>query len=171
MAIPKAEVQRASDVSPEIAELIQQATEREFGSDPLLYAEPEWYVLGFLEGVLVARVGLLERTVTVAKKSLCSGGVCSVVTEPEYRSRGIASALMGEAVAFLEDQLKLPFGLLTCKPRLEPLYARLGWRTVDGPTVFIQEDGTHSCGGLTMVFECAGRPWPEGRIDLCGLPW
>jgi aminoglycoside 2'-N-acetyltransferase I len=171
MVTPKAEVKRASDLSPEIAKLIRRATEREFGSDPLVYAEPGWYVLGFLEEMLVARVGVLERTITLAKKPLRIGGVCSVVTEPEYRHRGIASTLMGEAVVFLREQRKLPFGLLTCKPRLEPLYARLGWRTVDGSTVFIQEDGMHSCGGLTMVFECAGRSWPEGKINLCGLPW
>lgn len=171
MTISKTEIRATGSLSQNLLEALQKATQREFGSDPLTYAEPEWYVLGFIQGLLVARVGMLSRTITVANESLCVGGVCSVVTEPEYRSCGIASALMRKAVVFLKDQLELPFLLLTCKPRLEPLYNRLGWRSVDGPTVFIQEDGVHSCGGLTMVFECAGKPWPEGKIDLCGLPW
>lgn len=171
MTTPRVAITPVSDLSPEVAEKLRGMTEREFGTDPMIYAEPQWYVLGFLEGELVSRVGILRRTVSVGEKPLHIGGVCTIVTEPEYRGRGIASSLVGNAVMFLRDQLQLDFGLLTCKPRLEGLYARLGWRTVEGPTVFDQPSGMRSCGGLTMVIECGGRPWPKGKIDLCGLPW
>jgi len=171
MATLKTEIKMASELSPELANSIQMAADREFRNDPLVYAAPEWYVLGFLEGALTARVGVLQRTITVGPTPLRIGGICSVVTEAENRRRGIACALMGKAASFLKDELRLPFGLLTCKPRLETFYAKLGWRTVAGPTVFAQADGVRSCGGLTMIVECGGRPWPEGKIDLCGLPW
>ena len=60
MATPKTEIKMASELSPELASSIQRATDREFGDDPLVYAAPEWYVLGFLEGTLTARVGVLQ---------------------------------------------------------------------------------------------------------------
>lgn len=171
MSKTKTEIKVASELLPEIAYSIGRATEREFGNDPLVYASPELYVLGFLEGVLAARVGILQRTITVEHIPLRIGGICSVVTEPEYRCRGIAYRLMGEAVSYLKDELRLPFGLLTCKPRLETFYTRLGWQTVASPTVFAQADGVRSCGGLTMIIECDGKHWPDGKVDLCGLPW
>lgn len=168
---PRVAITPVSDLSPDVAEKLRAMTEREFGLDPMVYADPQWYVLGFLGRELVSRVGILRRTISVGEKPLHIGGICTVVTELAYCRRGIASYLMGRAVMFLRDQLHLPFALLTCKPRLEHLYARLGWRSVEGPTVFDQPSGMRSCGGLTMVIECGGRPWPKGRIDLCGLPW
>lgn len=156
---------------PDVAYSIGRATEREFGNDPLVYAAAELYVLSFLEGVLAARVGILQRTITIEQVPFRIGGICSVVTEPEYRRRGIAYQLMDEAVSYLKDELRLPFGLLTCKPRLETFYNRLGWQTITGPTVFAQPDGFRSCGGLTMIIKCDEKHWPNGKVDLCGFPW
>jgi GNAT superfamily N-acetyltransferase len=167
----KIEVCTASELSPELAGSIQRRNDREFGSDPLVYDDPEWYILGHLSGKLATHVGVLQRTITVGRASLLIAGVCYLVTEPEYRGRGFASVVMSEAVAFVKNKLGLAFGLLTCKTRLESLYAKTGWRTVVGPTVFAQADSVRNCGGLTMVNECGETSWPEGKIDLCGLPW
>jgi predicted acetyltransferase len=127
--------------------------------------------MGILDGNLVGRIGILQRTISVGQELLPVAGICGVVTISEYRGRGIASALLGESVAFIKRRLGLPFALLTCNLRLEVFYQRLGWKTVCGPTIFTQPGGVRTCGGLTMIVECETRPWPEGAIDLCGLPW
>lgn len=165
------EIKTENDLSQERKVALDQMFDREFGRHTLIYALPRWHAMGILDGSLVGRVSILERMISVGQKLLRVGGICGVVTVPEYRGRGIASALLGESVAFIKRRLDLPFALLTCNSRLEVFYQRLGWKTVCGPTIFTQPGGVRTCGGLTMIVECETRPWPEGAIDLCGLPW
>jgi GNAT superfamily N-acetyltransferase len=134
-------------LSPEIARLIQRSYEREFGNDSMIYAEPQWYIFGYLDEGLVTQVGVLQRTITIGQNPLLIGGISFLITEPEHRGRGFASIIMKEAIVFLKNELGLPFGLLTCKPRLESLYTGMGWRTIDAPNVFVQPTGNRSCGG------------------------
>jgi GNAT superfamily N-acetyltransferase len=164
-------VVNVNELTPELADFIQQAQDREFGDDSMVYALPEWYLLGLLRGKPVSQVGVLQRTITINQKPLLIAGVGFLITEPEYRSRGYATLVMNEAVTFVKNKLGLPFGLLTCKPGLESLYFGMAWRTVNQPNVFVQPTGIRSCGGLIMVRECGGTSWPEGKIDFRGLPW
>lgn len=165
------EIKPESDLAPERKIALDEMFNREFGRHTLIYALPRWHAMGILDGSLVGRVGVLERTISVGQELLRVGGICGVVTVAEYRDRGIASALLDESIAFIKKRLSLPFALLTCNLRLEAFYQRLGWKTVSGPTVFTQPDGIRTCGGLTMVVECGSRLWPEGPINLRGLPW
>jgi ribosomal protein S18 acetylase RimI-like enzyme len=165
------EIKTENDLSRERKVALDQMFQREFGRHTLIYALPRWHTMGILDGSLVGRVSILERTISVDQELLRVGGICGVVTVPEYRDRGIASALLDESVSFIKKGLDLPFALLTCNSRLEIFYQRLGWKTVNGPTVFTQPDGVRTCGGLTMILECGPRFWPEGPIDLRGLPW
>ena len=165
------EIKTENDLSEERKVALDQMFQREFGRDPLIYAGADFYTMGILDGSLVGRVGVLERTISVGQELLRVGGICGAVTVPEYRDRGIASALLNESVAFIKNRLSLPFALLTCNLRLEAFYERFGWKTVTGPTVFTQPEGIRTCGGLTMVMECGLRLWPEGPINLRGLPW
>jgi len=167
----KIEIKTVNELSDELAQYIQNCHEREFRNDSMVYAHPEIYILGYLNDKPVTQAGILQRTITVDGKPLLIGGVSFLITEPEYRGHGFASLVMKEAVSFLNNELSLGLVLLTCKPRLESLYNGMGWRTVAGPTVFVQPTGMRACGGLTMVHESAGTTWPEGEIDLCGLPW
>jgi len=161
----------AGNLPQQLKNLLAQAYQREFSWDKMIYAESQWFVIGTLDQELAGQVGILQREISVDGQPLQVGGIHGVITEPEHRGQGIASALMGRAVDFIWNQLNLPYGLLTCNPRLETFYQKLGWKTVKGPCVFEQPDGPRSCGGLTMVVECGEQAWPEGRIDLCGLPW
>lgn len=167
----RVEIASVDDLSAPVAERLAAATAREFGSDPMVYAEPQWYILGFLGAELVSRVAVLSRTITVGGAPLAVGGISFIVTEPAHRGRGFAGRLTGEAVDFVREELACDFALLTCKPRLESLYTGLGWRSVPGPTVFEQPTGRRACGGLTMIIECGTQQWPPGEIDLQGLPW
>jgi predicted acetyltransferase len=165
------EIKSAHDLPHQTKDILHEMYQREFSWDKMIYAESQWVVVGTLNRNLIGQVGILEREISVGEKSLRIGGIHGVVTDPEHRCHGVASALMGRSVDFIRNQLNLPFGLLTCKPRLEAFYNRLGWKTVTAPCIFKQPDGPRSCGGLTMIVECREQPWPEGQIDLCGLPW
>lgn len=164
-------VNTVNELTPEFADFIRQTHHREFGEDSMVYASPQWYLLGFLMGEPITQVGILQRNITIDNKPLLIAGVAFLITEPEYRGRGYAALIMDEAVNFIVDKLGLPFGLLTCKPRLESLYSGMGWQTVNQPNVFLQPTGNRSCGGLIMIRECGKKSWPEGKIDFCGLPW
>jgi len=164
-------ISTVNELNPRIAGFIRRAYDREFGDDSMVYANPQWYVLGFLRDEPITQLGVLQRTITVNQNPLLIAGVSFLITEPQYRGRGYATAIMSEAIAFIEHKLSLPFGLLTCKPQLASFYVRMGWKAIAEPNVFVQPTGNRSCGGVIMVNECGGSPWPEGKIDLCGLPW
>jgi predicted acetyltransferase len=165
------EIKPENDLPPERKAALDRMFNKEFGRDSLVYAGAEWYAVGLLEESLIGRVGILERTISVGQELLPAGGICGVVTAPEFRRHGIASAMLEESVFFIKNNLHLPFALLTCRSELEVFYQKLGWKTVTGPTVFTQPDGLLTCRGLTMVTELGSRVWPEGPIDLRGLPW
>jgi GNAT superfamily N-acetyltransferase len=167
----KISVNTVNELTPKLADFIQRAHDREFGDDSMIYALPQWYLLGFLGGKPVSQVGVLQRTIAINNKPLLIAGVGFLITEPEYRGRGYATLIMNEATTFVNSKIGLPFGLLTCKSRLESLYLGMGWRTVYQPNVFFQPTGNRSRGGLIMVRECGETSWPEGKIDFRGLPW
>ena len=127
-----------NELTPELVAFIQHAHDREFGNDSMMYARPERYILGYTEGEPAAQVGVLQRTITVNQKPLLIAGVSFLVTEPGHRGRGYATLIMKEALTFIRDRLGLPFALLTCKPRLESFYSKMGWQTAPGPNVFVQ---------------------------------
>jgi aminoglycoside 2'-N-acetyltransferase I len=165
------DIKTVNELTPELFDSIQLAHEREFGNDSMLYSNPQWYLLGHLRDELVVQLGVLQRTITVSNKPILIAGVGFLITEPEHRGRGFATELMKHTETFVRKKLELPFCLLTCKPRLEALYSGMGWKTVNCPNVFTQPNGNRSCGGLIMIKECGGISWPDGKIDLCGLPW
>ncbi len=165
------EITLASDLPQQTRDLLDEMYQREFSWDKMVYAESQWFVIGTFNKRIIGQVGVLKREISVGENPLWTGGIHGVVTDPEHRCRGVASVLMGRSVDFIRDALNLSFGLLTCNPRLEAFYNKLGWKTAKEPCVFEQPDGPRSCGGLTMIIECGSKPWPEGRIDLRGLPW
>ena len=145
--------------------------EREFGKDPCVYSDPDWFVMGLIDDTVVSRVGILKRVVSAGDEVVVVGGISGVTTLPEYRGHGYASSLLKCAHRFMREELPTNFGLLICNARLEAYYERLGWRVVPGPTTYAQPGGTEVCRGLTMVLECGRVHWPAGPIDLCGYPW
>ena len=165
------DINSVNELTPALAGFVQRSHDREFGDDSMIYAIPQWYLLGYFRNKPVTQVGVLQRTITINQKPLLIAGLCFLITEPDFRGRGFADLIMTEAVSFARDNLRLALGLLTCQPRLESLYSGMGWRTVTEPNVFVQPSGNRSYGGLIMVNEYDGVSWPEGKIDLCGLPW
>jgi aminoglycoside 2'-N-acetyltransferase I len=150
---------------------LDELFEREFSKEPTVYSDADWFVMGFLKGLLVSQVGVLKRAITVENELVVVGGISGVVTRSEYRRRGYATCLMRSAQTFMREELPTDFGLLICNTRLESFYKNLGWKAVPGPTTYAQPGGSQTCKGLTMVLECGRAEWPGGSIDLCGYPW
>jgi len=156
---------------PELETQLAAIYRREFSGELLKYAPAEWYVVGFVGHELVGHAGVVKRVIAVGGQTLEVGGMTGVVTEPDHRKRGVARTLIAGGVAFLREEHQVSLALLTCSRKVGPLYERLGWRVVQAPTVYAQPDGPRTSSGLTMVMESDGLSWPDGPIDLRGLPW
>jgi aminoglycoside 2'-N-acetyltransferase I len=165
------EIHLVTALSPNQREEIAQWFQKEFGHIPYQWAKPNWYVLTLSEDKLISCLGILERVVAVDGQPIQLAGIGSVMTHPEWRGRGIASALLEKTAAFIRGDLGVQFGLLLCRKEVVPLYAKLGWKLVEGPTIFDQPTGKMTYPRLTMVLPCGEKEWPTGPIDLCGLPW
>jgi aminoglycoside 2'-N-acetyltransferase I len=135
------------------------------------WADDDWEVGVWVGGLLVSRLGIVERTGSVGGHDLRLGGVGGVGTLPDYRERGYARLALLAAESFIREQLRADFGLLVCSGAMVGYYERLGWRTVAGPLVFEQPEGPVTFEGAVMMLPAARRDWPAGEIDLRGLPW
>lgn len=169
----KITILRASDLTPEQRQDIWDWLYQIFGEEIRTYAwsEPDWHVIGYEDGQRVCHIDITERTAIAGGHPVRLGGVGGVMTIPEYRGRGIASAALKRAGAFLHDSLVVEFGLLTCDPSMTPFYHKLGWQVVDAPLVYDQPGGKVDLEGAVMILPCRDRAWPPGPIDLCGYPW
>ncbi len=170
---PTIEIQARSALSgSEIGE-IDDLRGRVFGagSRKLVYASPDWHVLVRIERTLLSQVSLFLRTGSVGEQGVRLVGIGSVATAPEWRRQGLATMALHRTTRFALEKLDAEFGLLICAPQLIRFYDRLSWQVASGPLVFDQPDGKVTFQDVTMILPLRGRPWPNGPIDLCGLPW
>jgi aminoglycoside 2'-N-acetyltransferase I len=167
------EVKRTDELTESERTYIDAWLIQQFGEESHDYAwsDVDWHVLLRVDDQLVSHVEIVERTGTVDERPVKLGGIGGVVTLSEWRGRGLATAVLGRAATFMRDELRVAFGLLICGQKMIPFYSRLGWQVVAGPLVFDQPGGKVVFDDVTMVLPCAGADWPEGTIDLCGLPW
>jgi aminoglycoside 2'-N-acetyltransferase I len=121
--------------------------------------------------MVVASLEIIERLAKVGEMPVRLGGIGGVATHPDWRRRGFASLLMQKAALFLKQEIKVDFGLLVCGEQRTQFYAGLGWQVVKGPLLIDQPSGKMALEAVIMVLPCAQQTWPEGIIDLCGLPW
>ena len=143
----------------------------QFGHTSYHWARPQWHVLTSFDAVLVSYLRIFERTISVGEQTLRVAGVGGVMTLPEWRQRGLARITLLRAAEFMRNELRSDFALLLCREEVAPVYAKLGWEIVAGPTTFEQPTGRATYPHHTMVVRYAARAWPSGPIDLCGLPW
>lgn len=131
----------------------------------------EWRVLIWAGGQLASHVGISRRVVTVGGRDVVVGAVGGVWTAPEFRGQGLARQAMQTATHFLSEELQVEAGLLICREPVAPFYERVGWQRVQGPVVFDQPSGKVTWQLPILVALCRLDEWPEGTIDLRGLPW
>jgi GNAT superfamily N-acetyltransferase len=124
-------------------------------------------------GALVANAALVWRTVTVGDggQRIPVAGLGSVVTRPEARGRGHATAAITAALAFARREWGVEFAMLFCRPELVPFYERIDFASLPPPILIDQPGGKIASPTRVLVRPLASRPWPPGPIDVNGPPW
>jgi GNAT superfamily N-acetyltransferase len=134
------------------------------------WADFDWYVSVHSGRRILGIAGVVDRMGTVGGTPARLGLLGGVFTIPEERTRGLGTDVVRRATRLVEHDLKCDFGVLICSDRLAPFYARLGWKRVPNVMTFERFGRKGAIRGRVMVYECAGRPLPEGVIDVKGLP-
>lgn len=120
---------------------------------------------------VVSHVGIYVRTILWNDKPVTVGGIGGVMTHPDKRAKGLASAAMACAIDHFRDVTKSDFGLLFCEPHNFALYRGLGWQEFQGDVFVEQPSGRVSFKAMTpFVYDLTLVP-RTGTIDLRGLPW
>ncbi len=145
--------------------------QREFGLIPLEWDIPRWYALARYENTLIGRIGIVKREIRVGNKTICVGGISGVITSPQWRKQGVASMLLKKTAEFLAGELDTEFGFLICRDEIAPFYLKNGWEKIEASSYFMQGSGRYRYTQTSMILRCKERYWPQGDIDLCGLPW
>jgi predicted acetyltransferase len=135
------------------------------------WSPPDWAVMVWEDDEMVSNVHIIERTVKVGDRQVHLGGIGNVATKVEWRKRGYASEALKIATDFLRDPLKVDFGLMIATDQMVPKYQKKGWRVVASSMLMEQPDGKMALSYPVMILPVEKQDWPEGVIDLCGLPW
>jgi predicted N-acetyltransferase YhbS len=127
-------------------------------------------------GVPVAHLALERRLVAVGDRDVLIAGVGEVAVAPGRQRTGLGAALMRELRPRLQAELAADFGYLQCGENVAGFYARAGWTRFANPARYLDpadERTVLEADWPTMVMP-GRRPltdWPEGLVDLRGLPW
>ncbi len=131
-----------------------------------------WFVMRQQDVGIVAVTGLLTRDIHVGESQIRVAGIGGVATAASHRRRGCAHRLINAVTAFVRTEIDVEFLVLQCQPELIAFYAAMGWRAVDQSLFCTQSDGElHRSPELPMVFALGHPPWPDGSINMNGLPW
>jgi aminoglycoside 2'-N-acetyltransferase I len=160
----------ATETDPAVAKRLTEWFEAEFGRADRWRA-PDYYVLLYVGHELVGQLGVLDTKVSVRGEVVRVGGIGGVATKPEFRHRGVASAMLARTAEFMKNDLGVEFGFLLCRHEVSPVYAKMGWTIVAGPTKFTRAGVAATYRNDAMILPLAEKIWPSGSIDMLGLPW
>lgn len=170
-----------SDMPPEIDAAIKRLLCECFGPDAEEFSRSRYwhgsapaYTLIHRDGdEVVGQVGIVLRSIECGGVSVDIAGIQSLAVSPRIRGGMLAWALMRRSMKEARKRGVL-FGLLFCIPSLEPLYAAMKWERIDVITTMRDGEGRVvpiPGKNIAMVLKLAGRPFPEGDIDLQGPDW
>ena len=135
------------------------------------WARPDWAVMVWEDEDLVSNVHVIVREATVGGQVVHLGGIGNIATKVEWRKRGYASEALRVAVDFLKDPLQVDFGLMIATENMVGRYAKTGWRQVAGAMMIEQPEGRRAFSIPILILPVMKMDWPQGMIDLQGLPW
>ncbi len=122
-------------------------------------------------GTLVALAGLLLADVRVGDSLLQVAGIGGVIVTRAARGRGLARLLI-ERVLQVANELGAERATLFCSPANVRLYAKFGFKLIEGPVFAQQPSGVIEMPMLAMWKPLtAGADWPEGRVELPEEPF
>jgi GNAT superfamily N-acetyltransferase len=135
---------------------------------------PAWSVVLEHDGEVIAHVGVVDRVITAGGHELRAAGIQNVFVLPEFRRRGLTTALMEAAMREAEAR-GFDLGLLFCLPDIERVYSRSGWLTLDPrPLVRVDENGNEveiAVKNLAMFYPLRQPSFPQGVLNLGGNDW
>ena len=73
--------------------------------DDMHWSSDDWHVMVRVNGQVVSRVGIVERTSTVSGQPVKLGGIGGVATQPDSRKRVYAEAALKAAAEFIRNEL------------------------------------------------------------------
>jgi len=110
--------------------------------------------------LLVSHVQVLPIDIPIDGRTLRIGGVGGVMTYPQFRGEGHASALMRRAAEHIVEAADL--GMLFCDQRNESFYEPLGWRLLPAGRVF--DEGKPAVDSVMTLGDAGPVPDPL-RLD------
>jgi aminoglycoside 2'-N-acetyltransferase I len=167
------EIVADEELSSDDADVLAGWAKELFGEEEAKFewAPQHWHILVRYDGRLACHVGITDHVVSVGEQRLHVGGIGGVMTPREFQGKGLARIAMDGAADLMGAKLGVDFGLLLCGERLVPYYGRMHWQSIQAPLVFTQASGQIAWDEAAMYLPFKDTPWPEGPVDLCGLPW
>ena len=98
-------IESADEIDPALREELEAWSDLEFGEIPYQWAPAQWYAAAYLDARLAGSLTLVTREVRAGGERVRVAGIGNVVTKPEYRRRGVASAMMGAAADLMRTTL------------------------------------------------------------------
>lgn len=112
-----------------------------------------------IDGRVVSHVRIFHRQMLVRGVALPVGGVGSVATHPDYQEHGFATALLRDAIEWMERE---GYALSFLWTGLVPFYERLGWRVVLQPIHTVQAD---EAARLSTAGAVSVRPFADADLS------
>lgn len=91
------------------------------------WRDPANTLLALVDDRIVAHVQVHKRPVHYGRSRLIIGGIGHVATHPDFRGRGLSTALLNRAIERMEQG---GYHLSLLYTGINEFYARLGWRTI-----------------------------------------
>lgn len=134
-------------------------------------ASSQWEVLGRLEGRLVSRIAIIQRSINVGDQTVRIAGIGGVATHPDWRRNGFARRLLQASLDFIRSTNAFDFSMLFCADEMIPYYGKSGYSQVHNPLYIWQKGQRVPFNDNKMVLPVSGMSWPEGEVDVQGAPW
>jgi GNAT superfamily N-acetyltransferase len=128
--------------------------------------------MAWQEGRMVCHVGALLRPALIDGAAVTVGGIGEVMTMPDARRQGHATAVLSMISRHLIEIERVSFLMLFCAPALYGFYGRCGWRPL-ATRLLIRRHGEGIVFPLDPPLVRDGQESvPDaGVLDLCGPPW
>ena len=124
----------------------------------------------------VAHLAVERRLVDVGGAEILVAGIGEVAVSPELHGRGVGAALMAEFRPRLRTVFAADFGFVQCGEGVLGFYRSVGWIPVPNVVRHLDPDDEQTVReGVWPALVTPGRrtrtEWPDGLVDLRGLPW
>jgi GNAT superfamily N-acetyltransferase len=138
----------------------------------LEWADATIRAMAWQEGRMVCHVGALIRAALLGGRAVKVGGVGEVMTAPDARRQGHATAVLPAMCRHLREVQQVSFVMLFCAPSLYGFYGRLGWRPFTGKLFIGLRGGSIEFPLDPPLMQDGGETVPiAGVLDLRGPPW